>query len=39
MYLKIQGTAPYGVQMPRNGTPLSAADQQIIEQWILQGAQ
>ena len=39
MYLKIQGTAAYGVQMPRNGTPLSSTDQQIIEQWILQGAQ
>ena len=39
MYLKIQGTAAYGLQMPRNGAPLSSTDQQIIEQWILQGAQ
>ena len=39
MYLKIQGTAAYGSQMPKNGTPLSTSDQALIEQWIVEGAQ
>jgi len=39
MHLKIQGTAAYGTQMPRNQTPLGNSEQVIIEQCIVQGAQ
>ena len=36
---KLEGTQTVGGRMPLNGTPLPAADIQVIRQWILDGAQ
>lgn len=35
---KLLGTAERGAQMPLGGSPLSDADLDVIEQWILEGA-
>jgi hypothetical protein len=35
---KLEGTQTVGARMPLNGTPLSAADIQVIRQWITDGA-
>jgi len=37
LFLRVSGTS-IGNQMPLNGTPLSAADQTLIKNWIDQGA-
>jgi hypothetical protein len=38
VYLKITGTQPCGVQMPKNGPFLSTTQTDLFRDWILQGA-
>ena len=38
LFEKIGPAPPFGARMPRNDSPLSAADQQLVHDWISEGA-
>jgi hypothetical protein len=38
LYLKLQATVPCGDRMPQGGTPLTAAQLELVRSWIAAGA-
>jgi hypothetical protein len=38
LYLKVSPAPPFGARMPRDASPLSIEDQQLIHDWIAEGA-